>query len=348
MHVHPAAVTSAEVREFTRVFRLKPGLTKYEIKSEALTPFPDTFPPGGVEDARSRDPLAVAGAVLRRPGRRGPACAPCRGDRSCHRGRAPARLRLAAGAGRTPEGEMGNWRRAAAGGVRGDPIQGPLVLRRRRPITTASRRSRSCWAYRAWSSPARSPRRWPGAHAPRRRAGDQGEAADRGSCGKVSRRRLPAGSQGDLCRALAARFVAGRARRSCICRFRQGRRRSGAGDRHVAALWGPTARDVPPRPEAGPRPPWSSDARALFGGDRHPGEQRRASSRRSTVRRRSTRGSPPPTSGGPRVCEASTRSAAVRFLVPPRERASPEMKRRGAGRIINLAPPAPPAQGRFR
>ncbi len=49
MHVHPAAASSPEMREFTRVFRLKPGLTKYEIKSESLTPFPDTYPPGGVE-----------------------------------------------------------------------------------------------------------------------------------------------------------------------------------------------------------------------------------------------------------------------------------------------------------
>jgi hypothetical protein len=61
MHVHPAAVSSAEMREFTRVFRLKPGLTKYDIRSESLTPFPDTFPPGGVEtlDLETRSLLQV-------------------------------------------------------------------------------------------------------------------------------------------------------------------------------------------------------------------------------------------------------------------------------------------------
>ena len=61
LHVHPAAVASPEMREFARVFRLKPGLTKYEIKSESLTPFPDTFPPGGVEalDLETRSLLQV-------------------------------------------------------------------------------------------------------------------------------------------------------------------------------------------------------------------------------------------------------------------------------------------------
>jgi hypothetical protein len=61
MHVHPAAVASPEMREFARVFRLKPGLTKYEIKSESLTPFPDTFPAGGVEtlDLETRSLLQV-------------------------------------------------------------------------------------------------------------------------------------------------------------------------------------------------------------------------------------------------------------------------------------------------
>jgi hypothetical protein len=61
MHVHPTAVSSAEMREFTRVFRLKQGLTRYEIKSESLTPFPDTFPPGGVTtlDLETRSLLQV-------------------------------------------------------------------------------------------------------------------------------------------------------------------------------------------------------------------------------------------------------------------------------------------------
>jgi hypothetical protein len=61
MHVHPAAVASPEMREFARVFRLKPGRTKYEIKSESLTPFPDTFPAEGIEtlDLETRSLLQV-------------------------------------------------------------------------------------------------------------------------------------------------------------------------------------------------------------------------------------------------------------------------------------------------
>ena len=61
LHVHPAAVASPEMREFARVFRLKPGLTKYDIKSDSLTPFPDTFPPGGVDtlDLETRSLLQV-------------------------------------------------------------------------------------------------------------------------------------------------------------------------------------------------------------------------------------------------------------------------------------------------
>ena len=46
--VAPSAVGSPEVREMVRVFRLKPGLTKYDITQEALSPFPETYPPEGV------------------------------------------------------------------------------------------------------------------------------------------------------------------------------------------------------------------------------------------------------------------------------------------------------------
>jgi hypothetical protein len=61
MHVHPVAVSSPEMREFTRVFRLKPGQAKYEIKAESLAPFPDTHPPGGVAtlDLETRSLLQV-------------------------------------------------------------------------------------------------------------------------------------------------------------------------------------------------------------------------------------------------------------------------------------------------
>jgi len=61
MHVHPGAVSLPEMRELERVFRLKAGLTKYEIRSESLNPFPDTYPPEGVGtlDLETRSLLQV-------------------------------------------------------------------------------------------------------------------------------------------------------------------------------------------------------------------------------------------------------------------------------------------------
>jgi hypothetical protein len=46
--VDPRAVDTPEVEVFTRVFRLKRGVTKYEITEEALNPFPSTYPAEGV------------------------------------------------------------------------------------------------------------------------------------------------------------------------------------------------------------------------------------------------------------------------------------------------------------
>jgi hypothetical protein len=46
--VDPRAVDSPEMAEATRVFRLKRGLARYAITQEALSPFPETFPPEGV------------------------------------------------------------------------------------------------------------------------------------------------------------------------------------------------------------------------------------------------------------------------------------------------------------
>src|SRR5499426_2861426 len=46
--VDPAAVGSPEMREVVRTFRLKPGLAKYDITQEALSPFPATYPVEGV------------------------------------------------------------------------------------------------------------------------------------------------------------------------------------------------------------------------------------------------------------------------------------------------------------
>src|SRR5262249_55473876 len=40
VRVDPEALKSPEVEEFTRVFRLKPGMDKYDITQETLNPFP--------------------------------------------------------------------------------------------------------------------------------------------------------------------------------------------------------------------------------------------------------------------------------------------------------------------
>lgn len=48
LRVDPAVLASPEVEEFVRVFRLKPGLTQYDVTQEVLTPFPSTFPAEGV------------------------------------------------------------------------------------------------------------------------------------------------------------------------------------------------------------------------------------------------------------------------------------------------------------
>jgi hypothetical protein len=46
--VDPAAVASDEMQVVARTFRLKPGLAKYDITQEALSPFPATYPAEGV------------------------------------------------------------------------------------------------------------------------------------------------------------------------------------------------------------------------------------------------------------------------------------------------------------
>jgi hypothetical protein len=46
--VDPQAVDSAQMREVVRIFRLKAGVTKYDITQEGLNPFPATYPPEGV------------------------------------------------------------------------------------------------------------------------------------------------------------------------------------------------------------------------------------------------------------------------------------------------------------
>jgi hypothetical protein len=48
LRIDPQAVHAAEVQDFVRVFRLRPGLTQYDITQEALNPFPSTYPPDGV------------------------------------------------------------------------------------------------------------------------------------------------------------------------------------------------------------------------------------------------------------------------------------------------------------
>jgi hypothetical protein len=44
----PEALGTPEVEVFTRTFRLRRGLTKYDLTEEALSPFPSTFPREGV------------------------------------------------------------------------------------------------------------------------------------------------------------------------------------------------------------------------------------------------------------------------------------------------------------
>jgi hypothetical protein len=48
LRVDPQAVDSTEMQEVARVFRLKPGLAKYDITAETLSPFPATYPAEGV------------------------------------------------------------------------------------------------------------------------------------------------------------------------------------------------------------------------------------------------------------------------------------------------------------
>jgi len=48
LRIDPDAINSPEVQDFVRVFRLRPGLTQYDITQEALNPFPSTYPPEGV------------------------------------------------------------------------------------------------------------------------------------------------------------------------------------------------------------------------------------------------------------------------------------------------------------
>src|SRR5262249_1889285 len=61
LYVHPAVVASPEMREFVRTFHLEPGLNKYDVKVEALTPFPATYSPEGVTtlDLETRSLLQV-------------------------------------------------------------------------------------------------------------------------------------------------------------------------------------------------------------------------------------------------------------------------------------------------
>jgi len=48
MRISPGAVETQDLHTLHQVFKLKPGLNKYDITQEALSPFPATFPPEGV------------------------------------------------------------------------------------------------------------------------------------------------------------------------------------------------------------------------------------------------------------------------------------------------------------
>lgn len=49
LRVSPEAFDSPELLIVTQIFKLKPGLDKYEIAQESLSPFPVTYPAGGVD-----------------------------------------------------------------------------------------------------------------------------------------------------------------------------------------------------------------------------------------------------------------------------------------------------------
>lgn len=48
LRVDPAAIDSPDMRAVTQIFKLKPGLEKYDITQEVLSPFPATYPAEGV------------------------------------------------------------------------------------------------------------------------------------------------------------------------------------------------------------------------------------------------------------------------------------------------------------
>jgi len=48
LRIDPAALASPEMRTLVQVFKLKPGLEKYDITQEVLSPFPSTYPAEGV------------------------------------------------------------------------------------------------------------------------------------------------------------------------------------------------------------------------------------------------------------------------------------------------------------
>ncbi len=47
--IDPRALDNAQMKVFTRTFRLKRGLDKYDITQDGLNPFPVTYPPEGVD-----------------------------------------------------------------------------------------------------------------------------------------------------------------------------------------------------------------------------------------------------------------------------------------------------------
>lgn len=61
LRIHPQAVDSDDMAEFARVFRLKRGLDRYDLKVESLDPFSANYPPEGVMtiDLETRSLLQV-------------------------------------------------------------------------------------------------------------------------------------------------------------------------------------------------------------------------------------------------------------------------------------------------
>ena len=61
LRIDPEAVDSPEMRALAKIFKIKPGLSRYDVTLESLNPFPSTYPGAARPDATTTygPPLAV-------------------------------------------------------------------------------------------------------------------------------------------------------------------------------------------------------------------------------------------------------------------------------------------------